>query len=85
MIHDVIHEEQMENEEDMKTRGSILQNTSPDQMKHNSSNMIRRESEDRERFDQQLPSTGHDYEPPTTGNMIQVDIMKQGHPIDQGR
>lgn len=84
MINDVIHEEQMENEEDMKTRGSILQN-SPDQMKHNSSNMIRRESEDRERFDQQLPSTGHDYEPPTTGNMIQVDIMKQGHPIDQGR
>ena len=44
MIHDVIHEEQMENEEDMKTRGSILQNNSPDQMKHNSSNMIRRES-----------------------------------------
>ena len=43
MINDVIHEEQMENEEDMKTRGSILQN-SPDQMKHNSSNMIRRES-----------------------------------------
>jgi len=24
MINDVIHEEQMENEEDMKTRGSIL-------------------------------------------------------------